>query len=145
MHRILLTSATALLLAATMPALADNMGMGGPKPAMTATSDYRFELTGPAQSEGAGKSIVSVRLVHGGKPVGGALIIESRADMGPIGMAAMTAPIKPLGEQPPGTYRFEVENGAVWKKPDNWALSFSAKIQGVAQTVTGSVIVKLTP
>ncbi len=32
-----------------------------------------------------------------------------------------------------------LENGPVWKKPDNWALSFSAKVQGVTQTVTGSV------
>jgi hypothetical protein len=60
-------------------------------------------------------------------------------------MAAMTAPITPLGEQPPGTYRFEVDNGQVWKKPDNWALSFGAKVQGVAQTVTGSVTVQLKP
>lgn len=144
MHRILLTSATALLLAASVPAFADNMAMG-PKPAAAATGDYRFELASPAQPAGSGKSIVSVRLVHGGKPVKGAIIIQSRADMGPIGMAGMTAPIKPLGEQPPGTYRFEIENGAVWKKPDNWALSFSAKVQGVAQTVTGSVTVKLSP
>jgi hypothetical protein len=60
-------------------------------------------------------------------------------------MAGMTAPIKPLGEKPPGTYSFEVSNGPVWSKPDNWALSFGAKVQGVAQTVTGSVIVKLSP
>ena len=39
-------------------------------------------------------------------------------------MAAMTAPIKALGEKPPGTYRFEVSNGPVWKKPHNWTLSF---------------------
>ena len=147
MRRILFISATALLLFASMPVLADNTGMSmsGPKPAMAATGDYRFELAGPVQSEGAGKSLVSIRLVHSGKPVVGAIIIQSRADMGPIGMAGMTAPIKPLGEQPPGTYRFEVENGAVWKKPDDWALSFSAKVQGVTQTVTGSVTVKLTP
>lgn len=144
MHRILLTSATVLLLAASMPAFADDMAMET-KPTMAATGDYRFELDGPVQSEGSGKSIVAVRLVHGGKAMTGAIIIQSRADMGPIGMAAMTAPIRPLGEQPPGTYRFEVENGAVWKKPDNWAFSFSAKVQGVAQTVTGSLTVKLTP
>lgn len=145
MRRICLTSAAALLFSVSVPALADDMTMGGPKPAMTATGDYRFELAAPVQSEGSGKSIVAIKLVHGGKPVAGAIIIQSRADMGPIGMAGMTAPIKPLGEQPPGTYRFEVENGAVWKQPDNWALSFSAKVQGVTQTVTGSVTVKLSP
>lgn len=113
--------------------------------ASAASADYRFELASPAQPEGAGKNIVSVRLIHGGEPVTGAVIIQSRADMGPIGMAGMTAPIKPLGEQPPGTYRFEVENGSVWKRPDNWSLSFSAKVQGVAQTINGSITTKLAP
>lgn len=146
MQRVLCTAATVMLLAAvSMPALADDTGsMSGPTPAIAATNDYRFDLAGPPQSVN-GKSIVSVKLVRGGKPVTGAIIIRSRADMGPIGMAAMTAPIKALGEQPPGTYRFEVDNGSVWKKPDNWALSFSAKVQGVAQTVTGGLTVKLNP
>ena len=119
------------------------MPMAGTTP-MAATANYRFELAGPPASAG-GKSIVSVKLVHGGKSVTGAIIIQSRVDMGPIGMAGMTAPIKPLGEKPLGIYRFEIANGAVWNKPDNWALSFSAKVQGVTQTVTGSVTVKLTP
>jgi hypothetical protein len=147
MRNILFTTATALLLSVSMPAFADDTGMsmGGPKSATAATGEYRFELASPVQTEGTGKSIVAVRLVHGGKPVTGAVIIQSRADMGPIGMAGMTAHIASLGEQPPGTYRFEVENGSVWKKPDNWSLSFSAKVQGVAQTVTGSVTVKLAP
>jgi hypothetical protein len=124
---------------------ADTMSMGAAAP-MAMTAGYQFELAGPVQSK-AGMSIVSVRIVHAmdKKPVLGAVFIQSRADMGPIGMAAMTAPIKALGEQPPGTYRFEVENGPVWKKPDNWSLSFAVKVQGVPQTVTGSVVVKLTP
>lgn len=142
------TSAIAFsLIATTIPALAqDSMGMAmkGSKP-KAMTSSYTFELAGPVQSAGGGKSVVSVRLMHDGKPVAGAIVIQSRADMGPIGMADMTAPTKPLGEKPPGTYRFEVTNGPVWKKPDNWALSFNAKVQGVAQTVSGSVTVKLNP
>jgi hypothetical protein len=142
------TSAIAFsLIAPATSALAqDNMGMAmkaAPPKAMT--SSYTFELAGPVQSAGGGKSVVSLRLMHDGKPVSGAIVIQSRADMGPIGMASMTAPIKPLGEKPPGTYRFEVTNGPVWKKPDNWALSFNAKVQGVAQTVSGSVTVKLNP
>ena len=124
----------------------DNMGgmaMKASKPA-AASAGYNFELAGPAKSAG-GKSVVAVKLTHDGKPVTGAIIIQSRADMGPINMAGMTAPIKPLGEKPPGTYSFEVGNGPVWNKPDNWALTFAAKVQGVAQTVTGSVTVKLSP
>jgi hypothetical protein len=135
------------LLSAAVPTFAaDNMGMAMSRPKPVATmAGYHFELAGPAHSVGGGKSIVAVRLVHDGKPVAGAIVIQSQADMGPIGMAGMTAPIKALGEKPPGIYRFEVENGPVWKKPDNWALSFGAKVQGVAQTVTGSVTVKLAP
>src|SRR5438067_8135244 len=135
-----------ILLTAGPAFAADTMGMrmSGSKPA-AASGGYHFELAGPAKPAGSGKSIVAVRLLHDGKPVTGAIIIQSRADMGPINMASMTAPIKPLGEKPPGTYRFEVSNGPVWKKPDNWALSFGAKLQGVAQTVTGSVTVKLKP
>jgi hypothetical protein len=147
-HKITVSATALLLLTATIPAFAaDTMGMSmsGPKPgAMAASTGYRFELAGPPQSAG-GKSTVAVRLIHGGKPVAGAIIIQSRADMGPIGMASMTAPIKPLGEKPPGTYSFEVSNGPVWKKPDSWALSFGAKVQGEAQTVTGSVTVALKP
>jgi len=120
------------------------MAMKGSKPAAM-TSGYTFELAGPVQAAGGGKSVVSVRLMHDGKPITSAIVIQSRADMGPIGMTNMTAPIKPLGENPPGTYRFEVTNGPVWTKPDKWALSFGAKVQGVAQTVSGSVTVKLNP
>ena len=144
-HRAVIPAIAILMIAAVAPVQAQGMGMAMKGPGMTATADYRYELAGPVQSGGAGKSIVSVRLLHDRKPVTGAIIIQSRADMGPIGMAAMTAPIKLLGEKPPGTYRFEVSNGPVWKKPDNWALSLSAKVQGVAQTVSGSVTVKLAP
>jgi hypothetical protein len=145
MRKISVLTVTGLLLiAGGSLAFAADMKMAGPV-AMKDMSGYRFMLAGPVKSARAGKSIVSIKLIHNGKPVPGAIIIQSRADMGPIGMAAMTAPIKALGEKPPGTYRFEVENGPVWKKPDNWALRFNAKVQGVIQTVSGSVTVKLAP
>ena len=106
---------------------------------------YRLELASPPQSLGGGRSLIAIKFMHGGKPVPGAVIIQSRADMSPGNMAAMTAPIKSLGEQPPGVYRFEVTNGPVWSKPDLWAISVSAKVQGVRETVTSSVTVKLSP
>ncbi|MES2255517.1 MAG: FixH family protein [Pseudomonadota bacterium] len=144
-------SLVSLAVAAAMPlattptfAAKTAMQMSNAKP-MMATAGYSFELAGPPLSAGAGESYITVKLLHDGKPVTGAIVIQSRADMGPIGMAGMTAPIKPLGEQPPGIYRFEVDNGPVWKKPDNWALTFGAKVQGAAQTVTGSVTVQLRP
>ena len=111
-----------------------------------AAKDYRFELAGAPQTSN-GVSTVSVRLLHlpDSKPVLGAIVIQSRADMGPIGMAAMAANIKSLPEKPPGTYRFEIQNGVVWKKPDNWALTLAAKVQGEAETARGSIVVKLAP
>ncbi len=145
MHKNSVSATALLLLTAAIPTFAaDNMAMSGPK-SPAATAGYHFELAGPAKSAGAGKNSVSVRLVHEGKAVTGAIIIQSRADMGPMGMASMTALIKSLGEKPPGTYSFEVSNGPVWNKPDNWALSFGAKVQGEAQTVTGSLTVALKP
>ena len=104
-------------------------------------NDYRFEAAGPPQKTQAGKSVVPVRLVHvpDGKPVPSAVIFESKADMGPAGMADMGAPIQALGESAPGVYRFEVQPGMAGK----WALHLAAKIQGEAETVRGSVVVEL--
>src|SRR5437870_5733541 len=141
----MLTAAAFLVTATT--AFADdpmNMKMSGQSAAAT-TQSYRFEVAGSPKPEGGGKNIVAVRLIHAGKPVSGAIVIQSKADMSPIGMGAMTAPVSPLGEQPSGTYRFEVANGGVWKKADNWKLSLGAKVQGEAKTVTGNVVVRLTP
>ncbi len=111
-----------------------------------ASAGYRFELVGTPKTSG-GRSMVSIKLVRTSdkQPVVGAIIIQSRADMGPIGMAAMTAPIKPMPATGPGVYTFEVSNGTVWNKPDKWALTFAAKVQGVARTVHGTVVVRLSP
>ena len=115
--------------------------------AYAAARDYRFELAGNPQNEGNGTTIIAVRLVHlpDSKPVPGAVIIQNKADMGPIGMAEMSASVNALPEQPAGTYRFEIQNGRVWKKPDNWALTLDAKVQGETETVHGSIVVKLEP
>ena len=133
------------LLASGGALAADPMDMSAPASKSTTTA-YRFELASPVQSNG-GKSTVSVRLIHvaDNKPVVGAIIISSRADMGPIGMAGMSAPIKALPVTTPGVYPFEVANGPVWNKPDKWALSFAAKVQGEAATVNGNLTVELKP
>jgi hypothetical protein len=147
--RRVLTPLAILLTTTTAFAAEMDMGKGKsvtmPMAAMTPATAYRFEQAAAPKNLGGGKSLVAIKLMHDGKPVTGAIIIQSRADMAPIGMGTMTAPIKPLGEQPAGVYRFEVSNGPVWKKPDPWAISVSAKVQGVTQTVTGSVTVNLTP
>jgi hypothetical protein len=147
--RLLKTTFSAAALSAVLfPAFAaDNMKMGGAMSTMAGTTTgYRFELVGQPKTSG-GKSTVSVRIVHtaDNKPVVGAIIIQPRADMGPIGMAAMTAPIKAMPSATQGVYNFEVANGPVWNKPDKWELSFSAKVQGETQTVHGAVVVSLSP
>jgi hypothetical protein len=105
-----------------------------------AAGDYRFEVAGNPQATG-GKSIVAVRLTHtpDNKPVTGAVIIQSRADMGPDGMKEMTAPVKALPSKDPGVYLFEIEPGMA----GSWMLTLAAKVQGEAETVRGSVTVKL--
>ena len=106
-----------------------------------APQDYRFEMIGTPAASG-GKSIVLLRLVHvpDKKPVTGAVVFESKADMGPDGMQTMTAPARVLPETTPGVYRVEVQ-------PDmagNYAISVAAKVQGETETVRGSVTAKLT-
>ena len=106
-----------------------------------AASDYRFELVGNPEATSPGKSTVAVRLAHvpDGKRVEGAIIIQTRADMGPDGMKEMMAPVKALPPKEPGIYRFEIEPGMA----GGWMLTLGAKVQGEVDTVRGSVTVKL--
>lgn len=86
-----------------------------------------------------GEAIVDVRLVHEptGKPVADAVIFETRFDMSPDAMGAMTAPVEAQGSPEPGVYRFKVAP----TMEGRWALTLSAKVQGVAETITGTVVV----
>jgi len=103
---------------------------------LAAPNDYRFELV-QAQPAGPGKTMITVRLVHvpDTKPVAGAVLLESKTDMGPGGMAEMTGKVSPLPSDQPGIYRFEIETGMAGK----WALNLGAKVQGEAGTVRGAV------
>src|SRR5207253_7487268 len=87
---------------------------------LAAPNDYRFELV-QAQPAGSGKTIVTVRLVHvpDNKPVAGAVLFESKADMGPSGMGEMPGKVSPLSADKPGLYRFQIETGMAGK----WALN----------------------
>jgi len=102
-----------------------------------APNDYRFELV-QAQPAGPGKTAVTVRLVHvrDNEPAAGAVLFETKTDMGPGGMAEMTGKVSPLPSDQPGIYRFQVETGMAGK----WALNLGAKVQGEAGTVRGSLI-----
>jgi hypothetical protein len=104
---------------------------------IAAPNDYRFELV-QAQPTEPGKTAVAVRLVHvpDNKPVAGAVLFESKTDMGPAGMTEMTGKVSPLPADQPGIYRFQVETGMAGK----WALNLGAKVQGEAGTVRGAVV-----
>ena len=111
----------------------------GTLPALAKADDYRFELVGKPQAK-AGKEIVQVRLVHApdSKPVPDAVIFESSVDMGPMGMATMTAPVKAMPAKG-GVYSFEVEPGMT----GTWALHLAAKVQGEPETVRGTITADL--
>jgi len=104
--------------------------------AIAAPTDYRFEFA-QAQPVGPGKTDVTIRLVHvpDKKPVPGAVLFETKADMTPDGMADMTGKVTPLSADQPGLYRFQIETGMAGK----WQLSLGAKVQGEASTVRGTV------
>ena len=117
-------------------AVATFCGLAMPAEALAAAQDYRFEAVGsPAKSGKA--TIVKIRLVHlpDGKPVSGAVIFQTRFDMGPDGMASMTAPAKVVRASDATLYQLELEPSM----GGNWALSLSAKVQGETETVNGSV------
>jgi hypothetical protein len=104
---------------------------------LAAPNDYRFELV-HAQPVGPGKTTVTIRLVHlpDSTPVAGAVLFESKTDMGPGGMAEMTGKVSPLPSDQPGTYRFQVETGMAGK----WQLALGAKVQGETGTVRGNLV-----
>ena len=104
--------------------------------AVAAPTDYRFELA-QAQPAEPGKTDLTVRLVHvpDKKPVPGAVLFETKADMTPAGMTDMTGKVTPLSSDQPGLYRFQVETGMAGK----WQLTLGAKVQGETGTVRGTV------
>ena len=111
-----------------------------PSAAVAAAEDYRFEAVGPPVKSGKA-TVVKIRLVHvpDGKPVPGAVIFQTRFDMGPDGMAEMTAPAKLVRSTDANLYQVQLEP----QMGGNWALSLSAKVQGETETVTGSVPVTI--
>jgi hypothetical protein len=105
--------------------------------ALAAPADYSFELV-QAHAAGPGKTTVTVRLFHvpDNKPVAGAVLFETKSDMGPDGMPEMPGKVSAQPSDKAGLYRFQIETGMAGK----WALNLGAKVQGEAGTVRGTVI-----
>ena len=118
--------ATLLLSASTLPVFAR-------------AADYEFQPvktelpTGP-ESEFAVK-IVDKRT---GKPVPDAVIFETRLDMAPDGMEAMTSKVDARPVVEPGVYKFKLNLSMA----GGWRFRMAAKIQGEEETAQGEVILK---
>lgn len=115
--------------------------ISAPLAGWAAPEDYRFELAGQPEKTGA-VMLVKLRLVSvaEGKPVPGVEIVQTQLDMGPDGMAAMTAQVLPLPSSEPDVYLFEAHPTMA----GNWGLTLSAKVQGEPETITGTVTIPVT-
>jgi hypothetical protein len=104
--------------------------------ALAAGKDYSFEVVKAAPA-GPHLTDVTVKLIRvtDGKPVPGAVIFQTKTDMGPSGMGDMTGKVTPQPADPSGLYHFRTETGMAGK----WALTLGAKVQGETDTVRGTV------
>src|SRR2546426_3879162 len=78
--------------------------------AFAGASDYVFEPV-KAEVKKGDDVVVSVRLKHkaSGKPVSDAVIVQTRIDMGPDGMAEMASPLAAAPSDEPGVYSFKTD------------------------------------
>jgi hypothetical protein len=120
--------------------LAFALACATPLPAVAGAADYAFELVTSDLQKGD-ETPLRVRLLNKktGKPVEGAVIIRSRLDMAPDGMAEHATAIKPAPSAEPGVYAFKAD----LSMEGRWQLSLAAKVQGEPETVVGKVIVKV--
>jgi hypothetical protein len=109
--------------------------------AFAAADDYVFEPVKGEIKKGD-DAVVSVRLKHKatGKPVTDAVIVRTRIDMAPEGMAEMASPLTPVPSSEPGVYSFKTELSMAGQ----WLLSVAAKVQGEPETVAGKVTIRAT-
>lgn len=103
-------------------------------------NDYAFEPV-KAEIKKGDDVTVAVRLVHKptGKPVADAVIVQTRIDMAPDGMAEMASRLTPLPSPEPGVYAFKADLTA-----GRWLFSVAAKVQGEPETVVGKITFRAT-
>jgi len=107
--------------------------------ALAGTNDYAFEPVAAELKKGD-DVVVAVRLLHkpSGKPVTDAVIVRTRVDMAPDGMADMASPVASLPGSEPGVYAFKTDLPMAGR----YLLSVAVKVQGEPETVVGKVIFK---
>lgn len=98
--------------------------------------DYRFEAV-DTQIAVSPTSAVAVRLIHlpDGKPVVGAIVFQPKMEMPMGNMAPMPTKVTPGTPDGKGSYSFTAD--ITMAGP--WTLSVSAKVQGEAATISGTI------
>ena len=121
-----------------VPLFAAAMSLTGTA-AIAGAKDYAFEPV-TAELKKGDDVVIAVRLLHTptGKPVSDAVIVRTRVDMAPDGMADMPSPVAPLPASEPGIYAFKTDLPMAGR----YLLSVAAKVQGEPETVVGKVIIK---
>lgn len=125
------------LLAGTAIAVAIGLNVA----AQAGANDYVFEPV-TAELKKGDDVVVSVRLKHKatGKSVTDAIIVQTRIDMAPDGMAEMASPLTAVPANEPGVFSFKTE----LSMPGRWLLSIAAKVQGEPETVVGKITFRAT-
>jgi hypothetical protein len=108
--------------------------------AFAGANDYAFEPV-KAEVKSGNEATVAVRLMHkpSGKPVSDAVIVQTRLDMAPDGMASMATAHVPLPSPEPGVYAFK----ASLTMAGRWLLTISAKVKDESDPVVGKIIFKV--
>ena len=106
---------------------------------LAAAIDYTFEPVAAELKKGD-DVIVAVRLLHkpSGRPVTDAVIVRTRVDMAPDGMADMESPVAALPDSEPGVYAFKTDLPMAGR----YQLSVAARVQGEPETVVGKIVFK---
>jgi hypothetical protein len=101
--------------------------------------DYSFEAVAAELKKGD-DVVIAVRLLHKptGKTVTDAVIVRTRVDMAPDGMADMPSPVAAMPSSEPGVYAFKTDLPMAGR----YLLSVAVKVQGEPETVVGNVIFK---
>ena len=101
--------------------------------------DYAFEPVAAELKKGD-DVVIAIRLLHKptGKLVSDAVIVRTRVDMAPDGMADMPSPVAALPSSEPGIYAFKTDLPMAGR----YLLSLAVKVQGEPETVVGKVIFK---
>lgn len=112
------------------------LGIAAGGPAFAQTSDYLFEAIDPYPRRQVGV-VLQVRIRDAaGRPQHGAAILDASLDKSPDGQPGAYAPVTVLPTADHGVYAFKTDLNT----DGRYLLTFRAKLMGVAQPVTGTVL-----